>query len=344
MKNLMLVKLRRPPICEYRDVVDDVRQIEVRRLKSVERGACSCGVEGCRKRKPAESHVKSRVKQEIEEVKVKDEKYQHPLQSIVPGHKRWELLVKYAAEDAVAALEIEELARKERDPAPFPYLVHLDIESRRKIENPRPGFNQPLCDAVVLMEREGFPIDTAFAGQSVTTAEADEQKELEWLHRWYVINGAVREGPHRREEVDDIWSSPKQLGELFDELDFPHSPIWKKGKVKPGEMKLDSTALKWIARNHKPSKQVIEHILELKKIRAGKKYMVKLRDSGGWINVICGPAGDADDRNGAVTGRLGIKGALEAQQLPTKEEVDKYHVRKAIVAEDMREASNLRVA
>lgn len=350
LKNLMMVKLRRAPVCEYIDVVNDVRQIEVRKTKRVSQAVCECGNVGCRKRKEERllvadfrgeprliTHGKSKVEQIIEVVETKDEKFKHPLESIVPGHPRWELLVKYAAEDAVAALEIEELAWRERDPAPYPYGEREPGLANFKPRHlDRPTFNQKVCDAVVLMEREGFPIDVQYSADAVTLAEIDENRELEWLHKWFVINGAVTYGPHRREEVDDIWSSPKQLGEMFDELEFPRSPIWKKGKVKPGDIKLDGTALKWIGRNYKPAKQMIDHLLQLKKVRAGKKYMVKLRDSGGWVNVICGPAGDADDRNGAVTGRLGIKGTLEAQQLPSKEEVDLYKVRKAIVATDMR--------
>jgi len=254
-------------------------------------------------------HTKWREVVEIEEVKTKEEKFQHPLESIVPGHPRWELLVKYAAEDAVAALEIEDLACKERDPAPFPY-----AGANTKNDLPRPKFSQVVCNAVVLMEREGFPIDTDYAGKMLNQACLDEEKELVWLHKWFVVNGAIEYGPHRREEVDAIWSSPKQLGELFDDLEFPHSPIWKKGKVKPGDMKLDGTALKWIAKNYPPSKQMIDRLLQLKKVRAGKKYMTKLASSGGWVNIICGAAGDADDRNGAVTGRLGIKGTPRSEE------------------------------
>jgi len=353
LKNLMLVKLRRPPIAEFKDVVADTRQIEIRKQKIVERGACSCGVDGCRKRKPEQVevfgmdnakllevverlHIKTRVKETVEEVKLKDEKFQHPLESILPGHKRWELLVRYAAEDAIAALECEELAQKERDPAPYPY---SDAGAGPGESRGRPEFNQSVEDCVVLMEREGFPIDVGYSQSMVERASADEEKELAWLHKWFVINGALEYGPHRREEVDAVWSSPKQLGELFDGLEFPRSPIWKKGRVKNDEIKLDSTALKWVAKNCPQSKQMIDHLLHLKKVRAGLKYMRKLANSGGWINVICGPAGDADDRNGAVTGRLGIKGTMEMQQLPTKEELDLYQVRKAVVACDLRAAS-----
>ena len=70
----------------------------------------------------------------------------------------------------------------------------------------------------------------------------------------------------------------------------------------------------------------------LQRIRNGKKYLQKMRDSGGWVYPITGPAGDNDERSGAVTGRLAIKGALESQQLPSKEEKDLYHIRKGIAA------------
>jgi hypothetical protein len=119
---------------------------------------------------------------------------------------------------------------------------------------------------------------------------------------------------------------------LFDELGFPRSPIWKKGRVKRGEVKMDGDAMAWIAKNHPPAKQLVGLCLQLQRIRSGLKYLVKLRDSGGWVNPICGPAGDEDDRAGAVTGRLGIKGELEAQQLPKEGEKDLYEIRKAIIA------------
>jgi hypothetical protein len=324
LKNLMVMKLRRNPVCEYVDVVNDVRTITVTKQKKATKTVCSCGAAGCKKRKPEPDrrHDKSKVEVLTETIEEKQERYQHPLESIVPGHPRWELLVKYAAEDAVAALEAAELMEKQKAPAPFPY---------GKAEA-RPAFNQNVCNAIVKMEREGFPVDVPWCTSQAERAAADAEKELVWLHAWYVVNGAVVHGPHRREEVDGIWSSPKQLLAMFDELDFPRSPIWKKGKVKNGESKLDATALKWIGKNCSGARQLVDHLLHLKRIRSGMKYLVKLRDSGGWVNPICGPAGDADDRNGAITGRLGIKGTLEAQQLPTREEVDIYQVRKAIVA------------
>lgn len=327
LKNLMVMKLRRNPVCEYIDVVNDEREIQVLKTKAVKVTRCSCGAEKCKKRKPAEQHTKMKVVEIVSELVTKIDKYQHPLESIVPDHKRWELLVRYAGEDAVAALEVAELAKATPPPAPFPYTKEA-----------RPRFNQHGEDAVVQMEREGFPVDVEFCNKQAAVALADEERELVWLHGWFVVNGAIEYGPHRRAEVDGIWSSPKQLLALFDGLEFPRSPIWKKGRVKPGDAKLDGTALKWLGKNWGAAKQVTEHLLQLKKVRSGKKYLVKLANSGGWIHPICGAAGDSDDRNGAVTGRLGIKGTFEAQQLPTREDVDLYHVRKAVIAQDKRAA------
>lgn len=321
LKNLMFVKLRREPIAEYEDVVSDTRMITVSRERKRKVTDCSCGVEKCRKRKGHEKTKRTFVESYQVE---KQEVFQHPLESIDKSHQRWDLLVRYAAEDAVAALEVLELAESQPDPAIYPF---------GKIA--RPGFSQAVEDEIVRMERAGFRIDTEYCASQAAKAEADEVKELHWLRRWFRTNLGQDDGEwftYEDADVNGIWSSPKQLGELFDYLDWPRSPVWKKGRVKPGEIKLDSTALEWISRNCPEAKQLIKHVLHLKRIRSGKKYLVKMRDCGGWVNPICGPAGDRDDRNGAVTGRLGIKGVLEAQQLPSREEADLYQIRKAVIA------------
>jgi hypothetical protein len=325
LKNLMSVKLHRAPVCEFEDVVNDVRTVTVTRTRRRKVTYCSCGEPGCRRRK---GHDKTRREVTEEYSLEKQEKFQHPLESIVPGHPRWDLLVRYAAEDAIAALEIEELARREPDPAPWPYS-----------STPRPGFSQAVEDQVVLMERTGFGIDTEYCTRMAARAEEDEVRALRWLRRWYRANIdaelslGVRDWFCREDDaVNAIWSSPKQLGELFDDLGFPRSPVWAKGRVKSDQIKLDGKALEWIAKEYPAAAQLIGKLLYLKKVRGGKKYLVKMRDCGGWVNPICGPAGDRDDRNGAVTGRLGIKGVLEAQQLPSREEADLYQIRKAVTA------------
>lgn len=317
LKNLMKVKLRRDPICEYPDVVGYVRTEVLEREVPCRVTVCSCGVDGCRKRKGHEKRKEDRLRRVQKTYTVKDK---HPLELIVPGHDRWDLLVRYAEEDAVAALELLELMQAEKDPGAWVYN-----------DEGRPLFNQEVENAIVRMERVGFHRDYAYCAEAAERAGADEERELAWLHRWYVLN-APWAGPHRREETDVTWSSAPRLNWLFDNLNFPRSPVWKKGQVKPGEMKLDAVALQWVAKNYPPAKQLVDHLIHLKRIRAGKKYLVKLRDAADLIHPICGPAGDADDRNGAVTGRLGVKGELEAQQLPQKEELDLYQVRRSIIA------------
>jgi hypothetical protein len=316
LKDLMLEMLHKTPVCEYVDVVRDVRRVTVAKTKKIKVSTCSCGVLGCRKRK---GHDKTKSVAEETVFEERDEKYEHPLESIVPGHPRFPLLVDYAAVDAIAALELEELAANEPDPAEFPYA------------QVRPGFSQGVCDQVVLMERTGFHVDTQYAGDQAEKAEEAELDELMWLRRWVRLNVPEYE-LMADEEVDTIWSSGPKLLELFDLVEFPRSPVWKKGKVKRGESKLDSAAMEWIAKNYKPAAQIIKHILHLKRIRSSLKYLEKLRDCGGKVHPICGAGSDMDGRFGAKTGRLAIKGVLEAQQLPTREEVDLYQVRRAIVA------------
>lgn len=327
LKSLMAVKLGRTPVCEFSDVVRYRTTVTREKQRKVKLSLCDCGTPGCRLRT---GHTKTRSVL-IETVIVEKEvDAEYPLESIITGHPRRPLLEEYAAFDAIAAVELEELAVNEPDPAPWPYATMDDPSA-----DERPVFNQAVVDEIVLMERRGFPIDTEYAATKYELASKDEAKELATLRKWYRKNITAEDGElnaYDDEAIDDIWSSPKQLGELFDYFGFPRSPVWKKGKTKPGEIKLDGAALEWISRNHPPSAQLIGHVLQLKKIRSQMKYLLKLRDCGGHINPICGPAGDGDSRNGAVTGRLGIKGVLEAQQLPTREEVDLYQIRRAVIA------------
>lgn len=358
LKNLMYVKLHREPVCEYEDVVSDERTVQLEKVKVVKRTVCICGTEGCRARKPRPCpvcaadpeiscdtcgdigeirHDKSKVREEVPYVVEKQERFKHPLESIVPGHPRWDLLVKYAAEDAVAALEIAELAQEEEDPAPWPYGGKFTKRTGKyqiTARTPRPGYSQAVSDQVVLMERTGFRVDTEYCTEMVRRAEEDEAKTLYWLRRWYRANLTDEDWlTYEDDDVNAIWSSPKQLGELFDYLDFPRSPVWKKGRVRDGDNKLDATALEWIAKEESGAKQLIGKLIRLKRIRSGKKYLLKLRDCGGFANPICGDASEVGGgRFGAKTGRLAIKGVVEAQQLPSNPALDLYQIRKAVVA------------
>lgn len=188
------------------------------------------------------------------------------------------------------------------------------------------------------MERAGFPVDRPFCREQLAKALTDEEEELAWLYRWYVRNAPI-EGPHSRAQVDKIWTSPTRLILMLDGLGLPRSPIWKKGMVKEGDVKTDETAMTWLAKEVPAMSKFVGHFVKLKRIRSGKKYHTKLANSTGRIHPICGPAGDGDDRNGAITGRLGIKGEFEGAQMPKEGDKDLYKVRRAIVANPVPEVN-----
>jgi hypothetical protein len=314
------------------------------------------------------THDKTTTHTEVVKYREKKEAAKYALEDIVPGHPRWDLLVAYSIEDSVAALQIAEVAEATADPAPWPYnpdngagpapgrpqrkaglaAGNSERASRRSTTSwwSTPKFSQAVVESIIKMEQTGFPRDKEFCAAGLKVAAEDEEKVLNWLYKWYVVNSGTY-GPHgRRLKVkttksgkvsvpcgtDGIWTSgPKKL-KLFDSLGFPRSPVWAKGKVKEGKSKLDWAAMRWISTNHPPSRQLIEKLLLLGRIRSGKKYLQKLHDAEEIVHPICGPAGDEDERSGAVTGRLGIKGQLEAQQLPKAGEKDLYQVRRAIIA------------
>ncbi len=343
LKALMSSLLGREPISTFAAVVSDERTIQVPKLRRRKLKGCSCGVVGCRARKPAGGVVHDKwTRVEVETVhRDKREKFKYPLEDIVPGHKRWDLLVRYSIEDSVAALQLAEVCDEARNPAPWPYAVQGTPAS-----SSRPGFNQAVELAVIRMEATGFRRDKEFCERQIAVALADEARTLDWLHRWFVVNSGEY-GPHgRRERVkvtpsgkekvvsgtDAVWTSGAKKLRLFDSLGFPRSPIWAKGRVKEGKAKLDWAAMAWIARNHPPAKTLAEKLLLLGRIRSGLKYLQQLRDAEDIVHPICGPAGDDDDRAGAVTGRLAVKGECPAQQLPKAGEKDLYNLRRSIVA------------
>lgn len=321
--------LGRAPVCTFKELVTYKTTVYRSTWRKVKKVTCDCGTEGCRKRKHelvdggdgtrvTRYHDKTVTETSIETVHSREVDAEYPLESIVPGHPRWDLLVRYAIDDAVAALEFEEIALATPEPAPWPYS-----------DGGRPAFSQAAEEEVIAMEAVGIPIDVRYAEEQLKKALADEETLLAWLDRWFRVN--VNDGLDR-EQVDAIWSSPQQKVALFDELDFPRSPVWQKGKVKRGEVKMDQAALAWIAKNEPRATQLCGKLLRLQRIRSGKKYLEKLIASGGTVFPTCGPSGDDDQRAGAVTGRLGVKVELEAQQLPSIEDKDLYQIRKAIIA------------
>lgn len=308
LKTLMQVKLGRAPVCEYLDVVRDEREITVIKERTRKITVCSCAVPGCRLRK---GHTKSKETLTETVSKLKIERFDIPLYEIVPGHKRFALLVEYAAEDAIAAVQVLELAQLEPEPAAFP----------AEFGPARPRYSQSAEDSIVAMERVGIPIDVPWAAETIARARADEAAQLDAMRQ------LLPEGCS-----DKTWSSPQQLIAMFERLGFPRSPVWAKGQLKAGAPpKVDSAALQWIADHHKPASGLVRELLRLKRIRAQIKYLARMDCP--IVYPVTGPLSDGDSRVGAVTGRLAIKGKLASQQLPSREEADLYHIRRGIIAE-----------
>lgn len=308
LKTLMMTKLGRAPVCEYLDVVSDEREITVTKERTRKVTTCSCGVAGCRLRN---GHTKSKEPRTETISKQKIEKFQIPLAEIVPGHRRFELLVDYAAEDAIAAVQVLELAQLEPEPAEFP----------AAFGSARPRYSQAAEDSIVAMERVGIPIDVPWAAETIARARADEAAQLDTM-RPLLPAGCT----------DKTWSSPQQLMVMFEGLGFPRSPVWAKGQLRHGAPpKVDGTALQWIADHHKPAAETVRELLQLKRIRAQIKYLARMNVPT--IYPVTGPMSDGDSRVGAVTGRLAIKGKLASQQLPSRDEIDIYKIRRGIIAE-----------
>ncbi len=104
---------------------------ETVRVKETRTKHCSCGVEKCRKRKPeeftepdGEFWVRQHRKEEVvtQEPVLRMVKRDIPLESVIPGHPRWERAVAYAAKDAVLALGVFDRAQREmQQEVPWPW-------------------------------------------------------------------------------------------------------------------------------------------------------------------------------------------------------------------------------
>ena len=196
---------------------------------------------------------------------------------------------------------------------------------------------QEINEAVIEMEWNGFAIDTDYFGVQAAKARANQAAILASL-RDLLVEGGVKHGT-----PDDIWSSPKQLTRLLEEdLGLPPSPYWFKGKVKlnAGERKTDRVALEWIESHavrpgvNVAARRIVAGVMALRRVSSSLKYLEKLpRYVGpdGFVHPVCGPAGDEDDRVGAITGRLGVKNP-EAHQIPRDKRKDAYNIRRGFVA------------
>ncbi len=213
-----------------------------------------------------------------------------------------------------------------------------------------PWAAQPDVDnAIQHMERNGIGIDVPFFHEAANRAADDEYKKLAELRKDLYDCGYVPVFKDKKKGVDDVWRSVDQLRKLVHgHLHLPKSPIWKLGGVKREEIKLDEVALAWIGKQPESagSKSMLTRMIDLRRIRSSLKYLRKMPGylaSDGLVHPICGPAGDLDDRVGAVTGRLGMK-KPEGQQLPRNKKKDTYRVRRGFVCGPTPWGSGFRLA
>lgn len=188
------------------------------------------------------------------------------------------------------------------------------------------------------MERTGFAIDVPYLNAQHETAIRDRDTCLADL-----ALGLAKCGVPPLPGTDDLWASPKQLVALLHDsplgLKLPPSPFWFKGKVDVagGERKTDRTALDHIVGHlgvDDPRRQVVECLATLRRILSSAKYLGKLPKyvgPDGFVHPVTGPAGDEDDRVGAITGRFGMKNP-EGQQIPKDKKKDRYNIRRAFIA------------
>lgn len=196
---------------------------------------------------------------------------------------------------------------------------------------------QRIDDATIEMEWNGFMLDANYCARGLVVARQDESAILASLR------GALREVTGALpEEPDSIWTShPKTIHVLEKVLGLPPSPYRVKGKVNlaAGERSTDKRALEWILSRigddrPRQARAIVENITELRRVRNSAKYLEKFPrfiSSDGFIHPVCGPAGDEDDRVGAITGRFGMKNP-EGQQIPKDPKKDRYFIRRAFVA------------
>ncbi len=202
--------------------------------------------------------------------------------------------------------------------------------------------------AVLDMERNGVFVDVDFCNATAEKAAEDEARAWTGLAPWVESAGFdasdVLGSPwlHRRGTDDEdgrSGMSDTQLKEFLHGrtgLFLEPSPFWKKGRVKPGEIKTDATALEYLAGRHINHRSHLLGLLALRRARGCLKYLRKLplfvAPHTGRVHAVFGPASDGDDRVGAITGRLGIK-KPELMQIPRDPVKDIYGLRNAFVAQ-----------
>lgn len=201
-------------------------------------------------------------------------------------------------------------------------------------------------DAVVTMERAGVRLDAGYCESAARVAARDEREALARLRRWAdAVGWPETYAPDMRSRVDGTWSSNLRLPVFLHSplgANLECSPVWDKGEVADRTVdgaSTDRAALRWLRdraheRGDELNRDGLDALMDLRRVRSGRKYLEKFpRFAGadGLIHPVFGPAGDQDDRVGAVSGRLACK-IPELHQVPRDPEKDRYRVRRAIVA------------
>lgn len=186
-------------------------------------------------------------------------------------------------------------------------------------------------NAVREIEHRGVYVDVGFCRDNVLLAQAEEQRLLDKINHPEALGGPTNDVLERRGQ------SHKKMQEwLHGDLKLPHAKFWKKGPVKRGEVKLDGTALEWLAGAVPKHRELLNDIISLRRERSCIKYLLKLPKfvsaKTGRIHCSFSAASESDDTFGAVTGRFTCK-LPELHQIPRDKRKDKYRIRKAFRAQ-----------
>lgn len=189
---------------------------------------------------------------------------------------------------------------------------------------------------VYRMERRGVPIDLGVCAEIRDRASADAAETHTWLNNYL---GAYT----GRLPWNENWAYPEWLKEVVHGprprgLGIPRSPYWSKGRVKPGECKLDSRAIEWLASTNPEHRDFLNRVRTLRRQERMATYAqtwidlaIPHPDGTHRLHPAFGMAFDTDTRPGARTGRFGIKNP-PLQQVPRDKRKDPYRLRRAFVA------------
>lgn len=181
-------------------------------------------------------------------------------------------------------------------------------------------------DAVVhRMERAGVYVDKELAREKLAAAEKQLADVDAALSQWL--------------PPDVNLNSPMQAIAFFDSVGLPRAQYWFKGRVRDGEAKLDTTAVKWIQSQVRGTtwELFLDFYIERKRVLKAIQYLsyIDYAASDGRIHPVIGAIGESDDRSGTASGRFSIKNPA-MQQLPANKEKDLFKVREIFTAPEGR--------